>query len=75
MRAIREETRTMANIEPLTSIESCKRALEVTMHVLEDVMSSEPDMPGHTQTMADADQWLDALRAAFEAVETQKSSE
>jgi hypothetical protein len=57
----------MATIEPLTTIDAYRRTLEATLNTLEDVMSSDPDMPGHSQTMADADQWLDVVRAALNA--------
>jgi len=59
----------MAEIDELRSIEDVKRALETTLNVLEEVLSTDSDMPGHTQTMADADQWLDACRAALSRME------
>ena len=65
----------MASIEPLTSIEAYRKTLEVTINILEEVMSSDPAMPSHKQSLADADQWLDAVRAALAEGETQQSSE
>lgn len=56
----------MADITPLVTIEDYQDALEVTLTTLEDVLSTDPDMLGHTQTLADADQWLDACRRALE---------
>jgi hypothetical protein len=56
----------VADIAPLVTIEDYQRALDVTLSTLEDVLSTDPDMPGHAQTLADADQWLDACRSALE---------
>lgn len=55
----------MAEIAPLKTLQDYQNALEVTLGTLEDVMSSDVDMPGHAQTMADADEWLDACRRAL----------
>ena len=56
----------MADIAPLVTVEDYRKALEVTLSMLEEVLSTDPDMPGHTQTLADADQWLDACRRAID---------
>ena len=56
----------MADIAPLVTVEDYRSALEATLNTLEEVLSTDPDMPGHTQTLADADQWLDACRRALE---------
>ncbi len=56
----------MSTIAPLVTIDDYQRALATTLDTLEDVMSSDPDMPSHMQTMTDADQWLDACRIALE---------
>jgi hypothetical protein len=53
----------MASIEPLTTIEAYRRVLVATLNTLEEVLSSDDDMPSDAQTLADADQWLDAVRA------------
>jgi hypothetical protein len=46
----------MADIAPLVTVEDYRRALDTTLSTLEEVLSTDPDMPGHLQTMADADQ-------------------
>lgn len=56
----------MSNIAPLLTIEDYQHALDTTLSTLEEVLSTDQDMPGHTQTMADADQWLDACRRALD---------
>lgn len=56
----------MADIAPLVTVEDYQRALRTTLGLLEEVLSTDPDMPGHTQTLADADQWLDACKRALE---------
>lgn len=56
----------MADIAPLVTIEDYQNALEATLNTLEEVLSTDPDMPGHIQTLADADQWLDACRRGLE---------
>ena len=56
----------MADVAPLVTVEDYQRALEVTLSTLEEVLSTDPDMPSHVQTLADADQWLDACRRALE---------
>jgi len=55
----------VSNIAPLVTVEDYRSALEATLDALEEVLSTDPDMPGHVQTMADADQWLDACRRAL----------
>lgn len=59
----------MADIAPLVTITDYRRALEATLNTLEEVLSSDSHMPSYTQTMADADQWLDACRKALEQVD------
>jgi hypothetical protein len=56
----------MADIAPLVTIEDYQRALHATLCTLEEVLSTDPDMTGYVQTLADADQWLDACRRALE---------
>jgi len=56
----------MASIAPLKTIDDYRRALEATLDTLADVLSTDPDMPGHLQTLAGADQWIDACRAALD---------
>jgi hypothetical protein len=56
----------MADIAPLATVDDCLRALETTLDLFEEVLSSDPDMPSHLQTLADADQWLDACRRALD---------
>ena len=56
----------MASIAPLVTIADYQRALETTLNTLEEVLSTDPDMPSYAQTLADADQWLDACRAALD---------
>ena len=59
----------MADIAPIVTGEDCRRALATTLDMLEAVLSTDPDMPGHLQTLADADQWLDACRRALDDAE------
>jgi hypothetical protein len=56
----------MADIAPLVTIEDYRRALDATLNALEEVLSTDPHMPSHVQTIADADQWLDACRSALD---------
>ena len=56
----------MADIAPLVTVEDYQSALEVTLNALEEMLSTDSDMPGHLQTLADADQWLDACRRALD---------
>ena len=60
----------MADIVPLVTIEDYRRALGTTLDILEEVLSTDPDMPSDTQTIADADQWLDACRYALNDAKT-----
>ncbi len=61
----------MANVDPPRTIADYRQLLEATLNTLEEVMSTDPDMPSHMQTVADADQWLDACRRALEQTEEQ----
>lgn len=54
----------MSDIGPLVTIDDYQTALRATLNALEEVLSTDSDMPGHLQTLADADQWLDACRRA-----------
>jgi len=53
----------MSTIAPLKTIEDYQSALETTLDTLEEVLAvSNVQRP---QTLADADQWLDACRQAL----------
>ncbi len=56
----------MADIGPLITVTDYQLALETTLEALEGVLSTDPDMPSHSQTLADADQWLDACKRALD---------
>jgi hypothetical protein len=69
------------DIAPLVTVEDYQRALDTTLSMLEEVLvlpvlilSTDPDMPGHLQTMADADKWLDACRRALEEAKAREAS-
>jgi hypothetical protein len=65
----------MSTIAPLVTIEDYRRALKTTLDILEEVLSSDTDMPSSMQTMADADQWLDACRHAMVDAKSTETSQ
>lgn len=59
----------MADVGPLVTIEDYRRALEMTLNVLEEVLSTDAEMTSGRGTYEEADRWLDSCRTALEQAE------
>jgi hypothetical protein len=47
------------------TIDDYRRVLETTLDRLEEVLSTDPDMPSHARTLEEAEKWLEDCRAAL----------